>query len=298
MRPPIPSPPSSAETRVRAAVLCAFLAGSIIVVPPASAQTRWQTVATPAMADPQPKPKLGESKSTGTVKPIAPPKTTGSIKQPTMAEPEVAAKPAVRIDPAVGRAFDTFVSDTKMAEQRAASSSPSEARTPQPAAASPPPAAPAQPSKAAVEAPPLTTSAARQYCVNIADAAAEAKVAWQKKALQDVAQDVEKRVARLDAKIAEFQRWVTRRDEFVKKARDGVVLIYSRMRPDAAALQLVAMDEETAAAVMLRLEPKAASIILNEMEPGKAARLTAIINGAAREEPDAPAKGKPEAGKS
>ena len=84
----------------------------------------------------------------------------------------------------------------------------------------------------------------------------------------------------------------------MKKARDSVVLIYSRMRPDAAALQLVAMDEETAAAVMLRLEPKAASIILNEMEPGKAARLTAIINGAAREEPDAPAKGKPEGGKS
>ena len=252
------------------------------------------------MANSEPKPKPAAPKSAATVvRPAAPPTTTGSIKQPKQTEPEVAAKPAVATNPAVGKAFDTFIADTKVAEQRAAASSPAEASAPpQATSAASPPAAPAHPPKATAEAPPLTTTAARQYCVNIADAAAEAKVAWQKKALQDVAQDLEKRVARLDAKIAEFQRWVTRRDEFVKKARDSVVLIYSRMRPDAAALQLVAMDEETAAAVMLRLEPKAASIILNEMEPGKAARLTAIINGAAREEPDAPAKSKPEAGKS
>jgi flagellar motility protein MotE (MotC chaperone) len=298
MRPPISSIAALAAAPVRSALLGAFLAGCVVAAPPANGQTRWQTVATPSTAEQQPTPKPAEPKPTATAKPIAPPKTTGSIKPSAKAEPEVAAKPTVAINPAVGRAFDTFVSATKAAEQRAAASSPPDAPTPQPAATSPPPAVPSQPPKAAVEPPPLTTSAARQYCVNIADAAAEAKVAWQKRELQGVAQDIEKRIARLDAKIAEFQRWVTRRDEFVKKARDSVVLIYSRMRPDAAALQLVAMDEETAAAVMLRLEPKAASTILNEMEPGKAARLTAIINGAAREESDAPAKNKPEGGKS
>jgi flagellar motility protein MotE (MotC chaperone) len=82
-----------------------------------------------------------------------------------------------------------------------------------------------------------------------------------------------------------LQKWVTRRDEFVKKARDNLVLIYSRMRPDAAAMQLTAMDEETAAAVLLKLEPRTASLILNEMEPAQAARLTGMIGGAARTAP-------------
>ena len=49
-----------------------------------------------------------------------------------------------------------------------------------------------------------------------------------------------------------MQKWVTRRDEFLKQgATTSLVPIYSRMRPDAAALQLAVMDEETAAAVLL-----------------------------------------------
>ena len=47
------------------------------------------------------------------------------------------------------------------------------------------------------------------------------------------------------------------------------------MRPDAAAQQLAAMDEETAAAVLTKLDPRIASIILNEMDRAQAARLTA-----------------------
>ena len=147
--------------------------------------------------------------------------------------------------------------------------------------------------KAAVEAaaskpaepPALETTAARQYCVSIANAAADARFAWQKKTLAAAEQELEKRIATLEAKTAELQKWVTRRDEFVKKARDNLVLIYSRMRPDAAAMQLTAMDEETAAAVLLKLEPRTASLILNEMEPAQAARLTGMIGGAARTAP-------------
>ena len=147
----------------------------------------------------------------------------------------------------------------------------------------------AQPRRRARRSPPSRRrsrpSAARQYCVNIANAAADARFAWQKKTLADTEQELEKRIALLEAKTAEFQKWVTRRDEFVKKARDNLVLIYSRMRPDAAAMQLTAMDEETASAVLLKLEPRTASLILNEMEPAQAARLTAIIGGAARTTP-------------
>jgi flagellar motility protein MotE (MotC chaperone) len=87
---------------------------------------------------------------------------------------------------------------------------------------------------------------------------------------------------------------VERRDEFVKRARENLVSIYARMRPDAAAMQLVAMDEETAAAVLLKLEPNTASKILNEMEASQAARLTTIIGGAARTTPSKPARPGPE----
>jgi flagellar motility protein MotE (MotC chaperone) len=131
--------------------------------------------------------------------------------------------------------------------------------------------------------------AVQQYCANIANPAAEARFAWQKQALADIERQLEERIALLEAKAAELQKWVTRRDEFVDKARQNLVQIYARMRPDAAAMQLMAMDEETASAVLLKLEPRTASMILNEMEPAQAARLTAIIGGAARAaQPKAP----------
>jgi flagellar motility protein MotE (MotC chaperone) len=122
---------------------------------------------------------------------------------------------------------------------------------------------------------------AREYCLNIADAAADARFAWQKKTLGELELEIAKRVALLEEKTAEYQKWLARRDEFSKKAQESLVTIYARMRPDAAAAQLVAMDEETAAAVLSRLDPRNASAILNEMEVSRAARLTATIGGAA-----------------
>ena len=135
---------------------------------------------------------------------------------------------------------------------------------------------------------------ARDYCLNIADAAADARFAWQKKVLAEIEQEIAKRVELLEAKTAEYQRWLARRDEFSKKAQESVVTIYARMRPDAAAAQLVAMDEETAAAVLTKLDPRNASAILNEMDATQAARLTATIGGAANV--NLPGKSKPQPG--
>jgi flagellar motility protein MotE (MotC chaperone) len=179
-----------------------------------------------------------------------------------------------------GTALDAFIARAELAAQQG---KPAAAER----ASAPAAAKPAEPA-------PLETSAARQYCVNIANAAADARFAWQKQVLAATEQELEKRIALLEAKTAELQKWVTRRDEFVKKARDNLVLIYARMRPDAAALQLTAMDEETASAVLLRLEPRVASLILNEMEPAQAARLTGIIGGAARTTPAAGSRPSPE----
>jgi flagellar motility protein MotE (MotC chaperone) len=62
------------------------------------------------------------------------------------------------------------------------------------------------------------------------------------------------------------------------------------MRPDAAALQLAATDEETAAAVLSKLDARTSSTILGEMEPTHAARLTTIMVGAAKAKPASSAK--------
>ena len=135
---------------------------------------------------------------------------------------------------------------------------------------------------------------ARDYCLNVADAAADARLAWQKKTLADLEQEIAKRVALLEAKTAEYQKWLTRRDEFSKKAQETVVTIYSRMKAEAAAAQLAAMDEEVAAAVLTKLDPRMASAILSEMEATHAARLTATIAGAANV--NLPGRPKPQSG--
>jgi flagellar motility protein MotE (MotC chaperone) len=179
--------------------------------------------------------------------------------------PSLPAAPIRVPAPAASPAIEAFISPARMAERL---------QKPIAVEASAPPQAQA-----------LRTGAARQYCLNIANAAQEARFAWQKKTLNEIEDELEKRIALLEEKTAEFQKWVTRRDEFVERARQSLVLIYSRMRPDAAAMQLSAIDEETASAVLLKLEPRTASLILNEMEPAQAARLAAIISGSAKGAP-------------
>lgn len=160
-----------------------------------------------------------------------------------------------------------------------------EQRQVQPVAQPPPPQAPPPlPATVAkpVEAPQEKSGPAQEYCVSIADAAADARFAWQKQTLGDMEKELERRIVILETRTAEYREWLARRDAFVEKAQESLVRIYARMRPDAAASQLAAMDEETAAAVLTKLNSRNASAILNEMPPGPAARLTSTIAGAAK----------------
>ncbi len=124
------------------------------------------------------------------------------------------------------------------------------------------------------------TEEARQYCVNIRDAAADARVAWQTATLETLEKQVAEQVIALEKKRAEYEEWLAKREEFLKQAREDMVAIYSRMRPDAAAGQLAAMDDETAAAVLAKLNARNSSAILNEMEPIRAAQLANMLAGA------------------
>lgn len=152
------------------------------------------------------------------------------------------------------------------------------------ASATEPASAPAETTDATPEAPAVTPSAetvAAQYCNNIADAAGDARFARQAAALAALERDIEDRLARLEAKRAEYQDWLDRREKFLKTAEEGLIAIYTQMKPDAASAQLSIMDEMTAAAILSKLPPRTASAILNEMDPAKAAQLTNIMAGLA-----------------
>lgn len=127
-------------------------------------------------------------------------------------------------------------------------------------------------------------SDAEKFCANIADAAADARFAWEARTLKDLEAEVETATAALEAKRAELQEWVTRRQEFQNLAQQGVVDIYSRMRPEAAAAQLSALDERTAAAVLIKLNSRVASAILAEMDTPRAVSLAEVISGSGQPE--------------
>lgn len=120
------------------------------------------------------------------------------------------------------------------------------------------------------------------YCAGIADAAADARFAWQKEQLAALEKQVEERIARLEAKRAEYESWLARRNAFLSKADEGVVAIYTKMRPDAAALQLANMPDESAAAILTKLNARTASAILSEMEAARAAQLARMMTDAGK----------------
>ena len=123
------------------------------------------------------------------------------------------------------------------------------------------------------------TADAEQFCANIADKAADARFAWEARTLQDLGKEVEARTAELEAKRLELENWVRQRQALLDQADASVVAIYARMRPDAAAEQLAAMEAERAAAVLAKLDPRVASTIFNEMDPERAVSLAKLIGG-------------------
>lgn len=119
----------------------------------------------------------------------------------------------------------------------------------------------------------------QKFCLNNATSAGDARAAWQAAKLVELEEQIKQRIAELDAKRAEYEEWLKKRDEALKKAEDSVVAIYSKMRPEAAASQLSAMDDMMAATLLAKLPTRNASLILNEIEPGRAARLTNTMTG-------------------
>ncbi|WP_025034305.1 MotE family protein [Bradyrhizobium sp. DOA9] len=159
-----------------------------------------------------------------------------------------------------------------------------ETPTPAPAAVRPakPGSVTAPPKPAPPQAAPAPDNEIALFCSNVADPAVDARLAWQLKELEKAESLLRERIAEVEAKRVEYEKWMVLRDDFLKKAEASVVEIYSRMKPEAAATQIAGMADETAAAVLAKLSPRSSSAIFNEMDTARAAHLADLLGGMRR----------------
>lgn len=142
------------------------------------------------------------------------------------------------------------------------------------------PAASAQ-EAARMDSPPTTEDEIRQYCTNIADPARDRRYLLQKEELEKLQADIDQRISVMEARKAEYEDWLKRRNDFMKQAEAGLVDIYKTMKADAAAPQLQEMDAALAAAIIMKLPARQSGLILSEMESAKAAIVASIMSSAA-----------------
>lgn len=243
VRPPGPTPPTRwlALMALRVLLFVGLLALASFGLGPAGALEGGR----PAISglNPGPLPKAAP-------KPAAPRLAVAAKPVAGVAEPVTVVSQPIETTGAI----EAKASEVKMSEPAQVA----EVRAPEPELAKPAPKPPA-------------------YCASIADAAADARFAWQKEQLATLEKQVEERIAALEAKRAEYETWLARRDAFLAKADEGVVAIYTKMRADAAALQLANMPDEGAAAILTKLNARTASGILSEMEAARAAQLARMM---------------------
>lgn len=210
-----------------------------------------------------PKPRAARAAAT-----MSDPGVTGAIAQtPSPAQPQPESQPRPPAAPAAAAAVPAAKPKPDMAPKPKADTAAKPVPQPKPAAA------------ASAAADPAADGEAAQFCRNISDAASDARFSWQVRVLEQLDAQVKESTARLEIKRAEYEDWLKRREDFLRKVEDGVVDMYGRMRPEAAAPQIASMTEEVALSVLMKLKPRTSSAILSEMEPTRAARLTDSLAG-------------------
>lgn len=118
---------------------------------------------------------------------------------------------------------------------------------------------------------------AQNFCSNIVDEARERRYAIQREELEGLRAEIEARIAELEEKRAAFELWAEKREQFAEAASEGLVAVYSNMRPDAAAERMEEIPPELSAALLTKLKPRTSAAILNEMSTGDAALITQIM---------------------
>ena len=115
---------------------------------------------------------------------------------------------------------------------------------------------------------------AESFCTNISDLAAEQRYAWQVHNLVALQKDIDERLEKLEALRSDVKGWIAKRDKVLGEVKEHIVSVYERMRPEAAAERLAAVDDEVAIGLLAKMKPRVVSAILNEMDAIKASDLT------------------------
>ncbi len=98
---------------------------------------------------------------------------------------------------------------------------------------------------------PPDESEIQRFCSNIADAARDRRYALQAEELKQLQAGIDQRMKALEAKRAEYETWLKRREVFLARAEESLVKIYAGMKPDAAAERLAMVNVDLAAAARL-----------------------------------------------
>lgn len=119
------------------------------------------------------------------------------------------------------------------------------------------------------------------FCKAVSDVVREREFERRKQELEALKAEINERIGKLEALKSEVTTWQQRRDDFAAKAREGLVGIYLKMKPDAAAAQLSELDGGLAAAILMKMAAGKAGLILSEMPADKAALIAGIMAAAA-----------------
>ena len=119
-----------------------------------------------------------------------------------------------------------------------------------------------------------------KFCTSIADPARDQRYLLQKQEIAKLQAEVDARIAVMEQRKAEYEDWLKRRNDFLKRAEANLVDIYKKMKPDAAAPALQELNVEISAAIIMQLPARQSSLILSEMKPDKAAMVSSIISSA------------------
>lgn len=112
-----------------------------------------------------------------------------------------------------------------------------------------------------------------EYCGTVVRVAASAKIAAQEAKLRELEKLARQRGDELDMKRRELEAAIAKYESLLNKATETLVLVYSKMKPDAAAAQFAVLEDDVAVALLVRLNPKASSQILSEMAASRSAGL-------------------------
>lgn len=120
----------------------------------------------------------------------------------------------------------------------------------------------------------------RKFCGNIADAARDKRYLIQREELHKLQAQVDERISVLKERRDDYKNWLDQRNRFLETAEAGLVEIFKKMKPDAAAKQLEIIDRNISAAIIMKLDARLSSQIFNEMDSEVAAGLATIIASA------------------